>query len=222
MLSSLKKASVIADFSIERKKRVNSKFSYNSINKIDNTTDFSKIGNFVVVDTETTGLRSDSDKIIDLSAVRFTDFRPVELFSTYIDPKKHIPNAITELTGIDNELLIGSPTFPQIQDSFSEFIKNSTLVFHNARFDLSFLYYAGKAIDTNTQCIIDTLDLAKKYLRDDEGKKYSSYSLEIVCSHRNIWIADAHSSSADALATGLLFNEIIKEISGEEDLSKLL
>lgn len=220
MLNSLNRAGVTADYSIERKSRVDKEFGYYQTAKLGKKADFSNLGNYIAVDTETTGLRPNSDRIIELSAIKFVEYKPVELFSTYINPKKRVPNTVIELTGIDNEMLQYEPTFPQIQKSFSDYIKDSTLILHNARFDLAFLHYSGLAINTESQRVFDTLELSKKYLKDTSGNKYSSYSLDVVCSHRNIWIAEAHSSAADALASGLLFNEIIKEVSGETDLTR--
>lgn len=222
ILYSVKRVRVEADLSINRKKRVATDFGYYSTTKLNKNTVFSELGRFIVIDTETTGLSPKNNKIIELSAIKFDRFRPIEMFSTYLDPKKHIPNAVTEITGIDDELIQGSPTYAQIQESFEEYIKDYNLVFHNARFDLAFLHYSGTSIDTDNQQVFDTLELAKKHLKDTDGIKYSSYSLEMACAYRNINIANSHSSEADALATGLLFNEIIKEVSGKNNLNKLL
>ena len=221
ILNSIKRVRVEADLSVTRKKRVVTDFGYYSTVKLKKKTVFSELGSFIVIDTETTGLNPKDNRIIELSAIKFDRFRPIELFSTYLDPKKHIPNAVTEITGIDDELIQGSPTYAQIQESFEEYIKSYNLVFHNARFDLAFLHYSGTSIDTDNQQVFDTLELAKKHLKDNDGNKYSSYSLEMACAYRNINIADSHSAEADALATGLLFNEIIKEVSGNVNLNKL-
>ena len=222
ILTNLKRAKVLADLSKDRKKRVATEFSYYSTVKFNKNTDYSTLGDFIVIDTETTGLNPKNDRIIELSAVKFHKFRPVEVFSTYIDPRKHIPNVVTDITGIDDDLIQGSPIYAQIQESFEDYIKDYNLVFHNARFDLAFLHYSGTSIDTDNQHVFDTLELAKKHLKDEEGNKYSSYKLDIACAYRNINIANAHSSEADALATGLLFNEIVKEASGKINLNELI
>lgn len=219
--SSLESAKIIVDNNVTKKKRVNNEFGYYSTRKINKKTDFTLLGDYISIDVETTGRSPSVDRIIEISAIKFIHFAPVEVFTTYINPKKRIPKKIEELTGIENWMVEDEPTFPQIASCFADYIYGSNLVFHNSRFDLAFLHYQGISIDTDSQSVYDTLELARKHLRDEEGKKYSSYSLDVACAYRNINIAGSHCSQSDALASGLLFNEIVKVVSGNENLLSL-
>ena len=206
---SLKRAPVDVNEMISRKQKVSGDLSYYT-RPIEKNASLASLGNFIAIDTETTGLNPENNKIIEIAAVKFVAFKPVEIFSTYLDPKRKIPKVVEEKTGISDFMVENCPTFPQIQDSFEEFINGYNLIMHNAKFDLSFLYYRGCCIDCQNQPVYDTLTLAKKYLRDSNGEKYPSYSLEAICWRYHIHPVGTHGAETDALATGLLFNEIVK------------
>lgn len=209
IFKSLKRAPVVANEMITRKQKVTGNLSFYT-RFIEKNAPLESLGTFVAVDTETTGFNPENNKIIEIAAVKFVSFKPVEIFSTYLDPKRKIPNKVQEITGISDFLVSGSPTFPQIQESFEEFIKGYNIVMHNARFDLSFLYNRGCCIDCQNQPVYDTLTLAKKHLKDSNGEKYPSYALESICWRYHIHPTGAHGAESDALAAGLLFNEIVK------------
>ena len=102
------------------------------------TTNPETIQNFIVVDVETTGL-SARDEIIELSAIKFRNFSPVEVFTTLIKPKKEIPPEATRVNHITNDMVLSSPTINQITPAFLEFIADTDiLVGHNLEFDLKF------------------------------------------------------------------------------------
>lgn len=182
-----------------------SDYEYKSKN-ITVKTNVSKYKNFVVIDTETTGLRTHNNHIIEISAIKFEEFTPVEIFTTLINPKIPIPKASSCINRITDNMVANSPTFPQINEDLSAFISNYPIVAHNAEFDIKFLLAEGLLIDTNKMIIYDTLDMSRKTF-----KGLYNYKLSTVCNDRYICFDGAHRSSSDALATGLLFIEILKE-----------
>lgn len=94
---------------------------------------------FCAIDTETTGLKQKDDRVMEIGCVKFTKNEELGRFSVLINPECQIPPVVTELTHITNELVSNEKTFKEISADFLEFIKGTTLIAHNANFDLGFL-----------------------------------------------------------------------------------
>lgn len=200
----------------EKHNRNNSIFFEDSCKNMTKSTPLNKIKDFIAVDVETTGLKTGGNDIIQLSAVKFNNFRPVQAFNTYIKPRKPIPEDATEINGITDEMVKCSPKFYQIIKSFDEFIENLPLVAHNAPFDMKHLYVNGLDSVEN-KIIYDTLSLSRRIMKYEE-----SYRLEDICESANIYMANAHDSLYDSYATGLLFVYLVaerREISVDELLT---
>ena len=103
--------------------------------------DMTQLGNFVVLDTETTGLRCTSDEIVDIAAIRFRDFQPVSKFSMLLASKKPIPPEVSAVNHITDEMVAGCPCFQQVAASLVEFIGDDNIVGHNLPFDLKFIVH---------------------------------------------------------------------------------
>lgn len=107
----------------------------------------------VALDIETTGLDSQSDRIIEIGAVRFSGSKIEEEFNSLINPGKKIPPFISQLTGITDAMVRGAPPVEEVIEQLAAFTKDTPVVGHNVKFDLSFLKKQGilkknKAIDT--------------------------------------------------------------------------
>ena len=96
---------------------------------------------YIILDTETTGLEVQrGHRIIEIGAVLLNDRKKSEEhFHTYLNPSRLIDEEASKVHGIMNEDLIDKPYFEDIADEFLEFIDGSTLVIHNAAFDVGFL-----------------------------------------------------------------------------------
>lgn len=179
-------------------------YSKNFIPKnLTKATPLKKIKDFIAVDTETTGIRVSGNDIIQLSAVKFIDFQPSELWTTYIKPRKHIPEEATRVNGITDEMVENAPEFYQIIDSFNSFIGDLPLVAHNAPFDMKHLYVNGLDSIEN-KVVYDTLALSKSVVKEAD-----SYKLQNICNYIGIYFDNAHNASSDCLATGLLFVNLL-------------
>ena len=188
-----------------------SEIKYTSITSRSN---YERLGTFTVVDVETTGLNCQKSKLIEVSAVYFEHWKPVKYFSTLIDPESSIPEEITELTGINNETVKGSPTFSSIAIGLMDFIGNTNIVGHNLEFDLKFLYRNGINFLSHKRKYYDTLKIAKTVLKrgDSLNSDVSDYKLTTLCDYYDIRDNDsAHRSLSDALSTGLLFKNLADE-----------
>lgn len=96
---------------------------------------------YIILDTETTGLEvQQGHRIIEIGAVLLNDRKKSEEhFHTYLNPSRLIDEEASKVHGIMNEDLIDKPYFEDIAEEFLEFIDGSTLVIHNAAFDVGFL-----------------------------------------------------------------------------------
>lgn len=168
---------------------------------------------FIAVDTETTGLRPLTDRIIQLSAVKFKDGIIVDEFNTLVNPKKKISVAASEVNGIYNDQVEDSPTIKEVLPSFLNFIGSETLVFHNARFDLSFLNRDILKLTGNelTNKVDDTMKIWRnKYFKIFGNKVPSAkleYIVENILTNENLheYNNGKHDSLYDARATGKVY-----------------
>lgn len=96
---------------------------------------------YIILDTETTGLEVlQGHRIIEIGAVLMNDRKKSEEhFHTYLNPSRFIDEEASKVHGIMNEDLIDKPSFDEIAEEFLEFVDGSTLVIHNAAFDIGFL-----------------------------------------------------------------------------------
>ena len=96
---------------------------------------------YIVLDTETTGLNyEEGHKIIEIGAVLLEDRNKSDnYFHTYLNPQRIIEEETIKVHRITNEELEDKPLFDEVVSEFLEFVEGSTLVIHNAPFDLGFL-----------------------------------------------------------------------------------
>ena len=167
-----------------------------------------KLGNFVVIDTETTGLSASKDAIVEVSAVKFERYMPVAVFESFVNPHRSIPEAASKVNHITDDMVSDAPDFSQIRADLVSFIGSSTVIGHNLDFDLKFLCSAGIAFVDPKQKFFDTLELSRRII----GDEVEDCKLVTLCDYYKIrYEGGAHRSSSDALATGLLFRELVDE-----------
>lgn len=121
----------------------------------------------IILDVETTGLDyKKGDKIVEIGCVELIDLIPSgKTLQIYINPLRSMHKEAEKITGITNEFLKDKPTFDQIADEFLDFVKDSTLVIHNARFDIGFLNNELQICNKplfNLEEVIDTLNIATR------------------------------------------------------------
>jgi len=102
----------------------------------------------IILDTETTGLSFNSDKIIEIACVELENQIPTKnVFHTFVNPEMDISDGAYQTHGITREFLRDKPVFKDVAKEFLAFIKDSKLVIHNADFDMAFLNKALQDID---------------------------------------------------------------------------
>ena len=115
----------------------------------------------VALDIETTGLDPQKDAIIEIGAVRFNGNRIEDEWSSLINPGRKIPPFITQLTGINDHMVLESPAIQNVLTELRQFVGDLSILGHNVGFDLSFLRKHGlfRANDT-----LDTYEIASVLL----------------------------------------------------------
>ena len=119
----------------------------------------------LILDTETTGLNFDEDKLIEIGIVELKeDVLTQNYFHEYINPEKDISLSAQKVHGISNKFLIDKPVFSEIAQKFLDFIKDDTLIIHNSEFDINFINkeLQNSGYDKINNSIIDTIKIAKK------------------------------------------------------------
>ena len=99
---------------------------------------------YAIIDLETTGGNTNSDKIIEIAIILHNGEEVEDEWSTLINPEKRVPYRITGLTGISSDMVKGAPKFYEVAKKVVEMTQGRTIVAHNARFDYQFIRNAFK------------------------------------------------------------------------------
>ncbi len=94
---------------------------------------------YVVIDTETTGLHPGRARMIEIAAIKLRGGQQVDTFQTLLNSHRRIPDFITKMTGISNQMTSAAPNFPGIANKLMDFIGRSIVVGHNVLFDIRFI-----------------------------------------------------------------------------------
>lgn len=163
---------------------------------------------FVVFDLETTGLSRFADKITEIGAVRVKNGEITETFNELVNPEKLIPEKVTELTGITNEMVMDKAKIDQALPRFLDFAKDAILVGQNSDFDIGFVRENAHNLGIEFKPIyMDTLPMARSLFED-----MSRFSLDKIARKLNIPAFNHHRASDDARATGQIFIKMFKMI----------
>ena len=155
----------------------------------------------VVFDLETTGLDIVNDRIIQLSFIKVYPDGKEERGDHLINPGKHIPEMITELTGIDDEKVKDAPSFKQISTTLAETFKGCDFAgFNSNRFDVPMLaeefLRAGIDFDFSKCRLIDAQAIFHKMERRNLAAAYKFY-----CGRKMEEDFEAHRADQDTEAT---------------------
>lgn len=94
---------------------------------------------FSVVDVETTGSMASNDRMIEFAAYKVYKGRITDEYTTLLNPGRHIPNFIRDMTGITNEMVYSAPSFREVAGKISDFLSGTVFTAHNSHFDYSFV-----------------------------------------------------------------------------------
>ena len=158
--------------------------------------------NFVVYDFETTGVDVNNDEIIEIGALKIEKGVFTQVFTTLVNPKRHIPEGATKVNRITDDMVSNCFTIEQVIQDFYLFCKDCQMVgYNNISFDSQFLVNSARRVGidfNNTQ--IDAFVLAKQKLKD-----LHNYKLGTVSKYLDVNLIDAHRALNDVLATAEVF-----------------
>lgn len=172
----------------------------------------------VVLDTETTGLNFKAgDRITEIGCTELINHIPTQkTLQLYCSVNKKVSEDAVRISGLTNEFLSKYPPFEENVDIFLDFIKDDTLIIHNAEFDLGFLNnelrLCGKAKLDNK--VIDTVSLARKTLNTRIA------NLDYLCRRFSIDLSERKTHGA--LLDTQLLSEVYLELKGGKQISMKL
>ena len=139
----------------------------------------------LILDTETSGLNPENDRIIELACVEMINEAPTgEKYHRYYNPGDIIiSNEAEQIHGLNNKFLEKFPTFEKSAQEFLDFIEDSQLIIHNASFDLSMINASLKRIGKEIilpERAVCTLEMSKKMFPGSKN------NLNALCRRFNI------------------------------------
>ena len=163
---------------------------------------------YYVLDLETTGFSAVTEKITEIGIMKVKDGEVLDEFSCFVNPEKHIPQRVTEVTNITDEMVADAETIEKVFPKMLEFIgndKNAVLVAHNAGFDIGFLKQNAKVLGYDFDyTYLDTLSLAK-----DLFPEYKKYKLGKIADNLGIKVDVAHRALDDVDTTVKVFKVML-------------
>lgn len=161
---------------------------------------------YVVFDIETTGLKKETDKIIEIGAVKVKNGVITDKFSSFINPHQKLSEKITKLTSITDDMLKDAKEANEIIPEFIKFFSGSVLVAHNANFDVGFIRQWAKENNQEiNNTVLDTVELSRLLFPE-----LSRHKLDIVAKHLGVSLENHHRAVDDAGATAEIFVKCIK------------
>jgi len=175
----------------------------------------------VILDTETTGLSNDKDRIVEIACIELSNHIPTKnIFHTFINPETKVSVDAFSVHGYSDEFLSNKPKFKEIVKNFLDFIKDKKLVIHNADFDLGFLNNELKRLKVKPilkSDVVDTLQIARSKFPGVGN------SLDALCKRYkiNVEAREKHSALVDCHLLSKVYIELIdkKELTLDLELS---
>ena len=161
---------------------------------------------YVVFDLETTGFSPETNRIIEIGAVKVQNGKIVDKFSTFVNPQVPIPFRIEQLTSINDSMVIDAPVIADILPEFMKFCEGCVIVAHNADFDMSFIKKNCQRLDIPCKpTIVDTVALARVLLPN-----LNRFKLDTVAKALGVSLENHHRAVDDAGCTAEIFVKFIE------------
>ena len=170
----------------------------------------------VIFDIESTGVKPQEDKIVELSIIKKHPDGTTEVKTRRINPERPIPKGASEVHGIYDKDVVDCPTFKDISKGLKAFIQGCDFVgFNSNRFDVPMLVFEFErcgiydALDGAE--LIDVFNLYCHFNPRTLSAGYAEY-----CGKK----LDAHKAEEDAKATFEILEAMLNDHNDEiEDQS---
>lgn len=173
-------------------------------------------GTFICFDIETTGLSAARDKITEIGAVKVENGIITDTFSTFANPEMPIPQKITQLTGITDDMVKDAPSQSEAVGAFLEFAGDNVLVAHNAPFDTSFIAKACEDMGREyNYTSIDTVAISRAILKDIKNCK-----LDTVAKFLRLGDFNHHRATDDAEMLARIFINLCQRLTDDYGITK--
>lgn len=173
-------------------------------------------GTFICFDIETTGLSAARDKITEIGAVKVENGVITDTFSTFANPEMPIPQKITQLTGITDDMVKDAPSQSEAVGAFLEFASDNVLVAHNAPFDTSFIAKACEDMGREyNYTSIDTVAISRAILTDIKNCK-----LDTVAKFLRLGDFNHHRATDDAEMLARIFINLCQRLTDDYGITK--
>jgi DNA polymerase-3 subunit epsilon len=173
----------------------------------------------VILDTETTGLSVDKDRIVEIACIELNNHIPTKnIFHTFINPETKVSADAFSVHGYSDEFLSNKPKFREVVKNFLDFIKDKKLIIHNADFDLGFLNNELRRVNVKPilkSDVVDTLQIARSKFPGVGN------SLNALCKRYkiNVEAREKHSALLDCQLLSKVYIELIDKKELLLDLS---
>ncbi|CAJ1188396.1 DNA polymerase III PolC-type [Companilactobacillus paralimentarius] len=164
---------------------------------------------YVIFDTETTGLSAVYDSIIEIGATKMKDGEVIESFDKFINPGHPLSEVTTNLTSITDDMVKDAPDETVIIGEFMDFIGDDILVGHNVTFDMGFMNAALTRMGRPRLAmpVIDTLEMSRTL-----HSEYRNHKLDSLAKRYHIVLEHHHRADSDAETTGYLMYKLFDEL----------
>ena len=167
----------------------------------------------IILDTESTGLDPDKGhRLIEIGCVEVFNRLPTgNVFHTYLNPERDVPEEAYRIHKISTEFLQDKPLFSHVYKDFLTFLGEDPLVIHNASFDLKFINAELHRVDENSIPLaraIDTVLIARKKFPG------SPASLDALCTRFKINTTQRMKKGHGALLDAHLLVDVYNELLG--------
>ena len=167
--------------------------------------------NYVIVDIETTGLSSEYDSIIEISAIKIRNNEISKTFDSLVyEDGAYIDEFIEELTGITQNMIQNAPPLKDILPNFLEFISSDIIIGQHITFDINFLYdrcykYMNFLLKNNH---IDIARISRKLYKEEPHHRLvdiaNRYGIDYSGAHRGLADCKITFSALSALKQDVL------------------
>ena len=165
---------------------------------------------FAFLDVETTGLDPLSgDKVCEIAVIKAIDNQIADEFVTLVNPGRTIPERAVSIHGITDTMVTSAPLFRDIANDLLDFLSDTVIVAHNAKFDLEFLRMelGNLSLSLPDNDVVDTLSIARRYYN------FPSNSLGDIAKNVGVLVDKQHRALADVTTTKDILQFFLKDLA---------